>query len=144
VPTADHAYASTQYIIHDSTTAVPTGLPLLGLLGMRCLLFAICPSFFSGARIKTARTHLAGWVALFAIVWDRLHRLFASVDQRAYWATTVGVEIMDKMPLLGDFMSRFLKESDPRTDDIEPVLVIPRHGAPRSPDWVGRVASLPF
>ena len=30
-------------------------------------------------------------------------------DQRAYWATTVGVEIMDKTPLLGDFMARFLK-----------------------------------
>ena len=30
-------------------------------------------------------------------------------DQRAYWATTVGVEIMDKTPLVGDFMARFLK-----------------------------------
>jgi ubiquinol-cytochrome c reductase cytochrome b subunit len=30
-------------------------------------------------------------------------------DQRAYWATTVGVEIMDKTPVLGDFMARFLK-----------------------------------
>jgi ubiquinol-cytochrome c reductase cytochrome b subunit len=30
-------------------------------------------------------------------------------DQRAYWATTVGVEIMDKTPLLGDFLARFLK-----------------------------------
>ena len=30
-------------------------------------------------------------------------------DQRAYWATTVGVEILDKTPVLGDFMARFLK-----------------------------------
>jgi ubiquinol-cytochrome c reductase cytochrome b subunit len=30
-------------------------------------------------------------------------------DQRAYWATTVGVEIMDKIPVLGDFLARFLK-----------------------------------
>ncbi len=30
-------------------------------------------------------------------------------DQRAYWATTVGVEIMDKTPIVGDFMARFLK-----------------------------------
>src|SRR2546430_12768203 len=30
-------------------------------------------------------------------------------DQRAYWATTVGVEIMDKTPLVGGFLARFLK-----------------------------------
>jgi len=30
-------------------------------------------------------------------------------DQRAYWATVVGVEIMDKTPIVGDFMARFLK-----------------------------------
>jgi ubiquinol-cytochrome c reductase cytochrome b subunit len=30
-------------------------------------------------------------------------------DQRAYWATTVGVEIIDKIPVVGDFLSRFLK-----------------------------------
>jgi ubiquinol-cytochrome c reductase cytochrome b subunit len=30
-------------------------------------------------------------------------------DQRAYWATTVGVEIMDKTPLIGDFLARLLK-----------------------------------
>src|SRR2546428_6715754 len=30
-------------------------------------------------------------------------------DQRAYWATTVGVEIMDKTPIVGDFLARFLK-----------------------------------
>lgn len=30
-------------------------------------------------------------------------------DQRAYWATVVGVEIMDKTPLIGDFLARFLK-----------------------------------
>jgi ubiquinol-cytochrome c reductase cytochrome b subunit len=30
-------------------------------------------------------------------------------DQRAFWATTVGVEIMDKTPVIGDFLARFLK-----------------------------------
>jgi hypothetical protein len=39
----------------------------------------------------------------------RLHRVLLPWDQRAYWATTVGVEILDKTPLIGDFMARFLK-----------------------------------
>ena len=63
-------------------------------------------------------------------------------DQRAYWATTVGVEIMDKTPL-----SRRLPgpvpqgRRDPWADDPEPVFRHSCHGAAGGPDGVGRVAS---
>ena len=39
-------------------------------------------------------------------------------DQRAYWATTVGVEIMDKTPLHGRLSGAVPQgRSDPGTDD---------------------------
>jgi ubiquinol-cytochrome c reductase cytochrome b subunit len=112
VPTADHAYASTQYIIHD----IDYGWFLLsyhfwGSSAMVVCVFAHMSQVFLWGAYKKPRELI--WLvglALFALV-----MLFGFTgyllpwDQRAFWATTVGVEIMDKMPVIGDFMSRFLK-----------------------------------
>ena len=112
VPTADHAYASTQYIIHD----VDYGWFLLGYhfwgsSAMVVCVFAHMSQVFLWGAYKKPRELI--WVvglALFALVMAfGFTGYLLPWDQRAYWATTVGVEIMDKMPLLGDFMSRFLK-----------------------------------
>ena len=112
VPTADHAYASTQYIIHD----VDYGWFLLGYHFWGSSAMVICvfahmsQVFLWGAYKKPRELIWLVGLALFAIVMGfGFTGYLLPWDQRAYWATTVGVEIMDKMPLLGDFMSRFLK-----------------------------------
>ena len=112
VPTADHAYASTQYIIHD----VDYGWFLLsyhfwGSTAMVVCVFAHMSQVFLWGAYKKPREMI--WLvglALFGIVMGfGFTGYLLPWDQRAYWATTVGVEIMDKTPLLGDFMARFLK-----------------------------------
>ena len=112
VPTADHAYASTQYIIHD----IDYGWFLLsyhfwGSSAMVVCVFAHMSQVFLWGAYKKPREliwlvglGLFGLVMLFGFTGYLL-----PWDQRAFWATTVGVEIMDKVPLIGDFMARFLK-----------------------------------
>jgi ubiquinol-cytochrome c reductase cytochrome b subunit len=112
VPTADHAYASTQYILHD----VDYGWFLLsyhfwGSSAMVVCVFAHMSQVFLWGAYKKPRELI--WVvglALFALVMAfGFTGYLLPWDQRAYWATTVGVEIIDKVPFLGDFLARFLK-----------------------------------
>lgn len=86
-------------------------LSLLGIHGDgRVRVRPYVPSLSLGRLQETARTHLVGrFGPLLALSWDSALPAIYCRDQRAYWATTVGVEIMDKTPLLGDFMARFLK-----------------------------------
>ena len=112
VPSADHAYASTQYIIHE----VDYGWFLLsyhfwGSSAMVVWSLRICRRSFSGARIKN-RVKWSGWSdwRCSRSSWDLASRAICSRGTSApIWATTVGVEIMDKTPLIGDFLARFLK-----------------------------------
>jgi len=112
VPTADHAYASTQYIIHD----VDYGWFLLsyhfwGSSAMVVCVFAHMSQVFLWGAYKKPRELI--WMvglALFALVMGfGFTGYLLPWDQRAFWATTVGVEIMDKIPVIGDFLARFLK-----------------------------------
>lgn len=112
VPTADHAYASTQYIIHD----IDYGWFLLsyhfwGSSAMVVCVFAHMSQVFLWGAYKKPRELI--WLvglALFALVMGfGFTGYLLPWDQRAFWATTVGVEILDKVPVLGDFMARFLK-----------------------------------
>ncbi len=112
VPTIDHAYASTQYIIHN----VDYGWFLLsyhfwGSTAMVVCVFAHMSQVFLWGAYKSPREMI--WLvglALFGIVMGlSFTGYLLPWDQRAYWATTVGVEIMDKTPVVGDFMARFLK-----------------------------------
>jgi len=112
VHTADHAYASTQYILHD----VDYGWFLLsyhfwGSTAMVVCVFAHMSQVFLWGAYKKPRELI--WVvglALFALVMAfGFTGYLLPWDQRAYWATTVGVEIIDKVPVIGDFLARFLK-----------------------------------
>ncbi len=112
VPSADHAYASTQYIIHE----VDYGWFILsyhfwGSSAMVVLVFAHMSQVFLWGAYKNPRelTWLVG-LALFGIVMAfGFTGYLLPWDQRAYWATMVSVEIMDKIPIVGDFIARFLK-----------------------------------
>jgi ubiquinol-cytochrome c reductase cytochrome b subunit len=112
VPTADHAYASTQFILHE----VDYGWFLLsyhfwGSSAMVLCVFAHMSQVFLWGAYKKPRELI--WLVgllLFALVMGfGFTGYLLPWDQRAYWATTVGVEIVDKMPVLGDFLARFLK-----------------------------------
>ena len=112
VPSTDHAYDSTQYIIHE----VDYGWFLLsyhfwGSSAMVVMVFAHMSQVFLWGAYKKPRelVWLVG-LALFGIVMGfGFTGYLLPWDQRAYWATVVGVEIMDKTPIIGDFMARFLK-----------------------------------
>ncbi|PJA79326.1 MAG: quinol:cytochrome C oxidoreductase, partial [Nitrospirae bacterium CG_4_9_14_3_um_filter_51_5] len=112
VPSTDHAYDSTQYIIHE----VDYGWFLLsyhfwGSSAMVVMVFAHMSQVFLWGAYKKPRELI--WLvglALFGIVMGfGFTGYLLPWDQRAYWATVVGVEIMDKTPLIGDFLARFLK-----------------------------------
>ncbi len=112
VPSTDHAYASTQYIIHE----VDYGWFLLsyhfwGSSAMVVMVFAHMSQVFLWGAYKKPRELI--WLvglALFGLVMAfGFTGYLLPWDQRAYWATVVGVEIMDKTPIIGDFMARFLK-----------------------------------
>jgi len=112
VPTADHAYASTQYILHD----VDYGWFLLsyhfwGSSAMVVCVFAHMSQVFLWGAYKKPREliWLVGLVLFGLVMAFGFTGYLLPWDQRAYWATTVGVEIVDKVPVLGDFMARFLK-----------------------------------
>ena len=147
VPTADHAYASTQYIIHT----VDYGWFLLGYhfwgsTAMVVCVFAHMSQVFLWGAYKKPRelVWLVG-LALFGIVMGfGFTGYLLPWDQRAYWATTVGVEIMDKTPVLGDFMARFLKGgATPGQMTSESFLRDPRHGPAGGADGTGRIACVP-
>ena len=78
---------------------------------MVVMVFAHMSQVFLWGAYKTPREMI--WLvglALFGIVMAfGFTGYLLPWDQRAYWATTVGVEIMDKTPVVGDFLARFLK-----------------------------------
>ena len=147
VPTADHAYASTQYILHD----VDYGWFLLsyhfwGSSAMVVCVFAHMSQVFLWGAYKKPRELI--WVvglALFALVMGfGFTGYLLPWDQRAYWATTVGVEIIDKMPVLGDFLARFLKGGPtPGQMTLSRFFVIHVMVLPAALIASGRFASLP-
>lgn len=111
-PTADHAYSSTQHIINE----VPYGWFILsfhswGSSAMVIMVVAhMSQVFFWGAYKKPREMVWLVGILLFMIVLGfGFTGYLLPWDQRAYWATTVGVEIFDKVPLIGDFLGRFVK-----------------------------------
>lgn len=112
VPSVDHAYASTQYIIHE----VDYGWFILsyhfwGSSVMVVMVFAHMSQVFLWGAYKSPREliWLVGLVLFGIVMAFGFTGYLLPWDQRSYWATIVGVEIMDKTPLIGDFMARFLK-----------------------------------
>ena len=112
IPSADHAYASTQYILHE----VDYGWFILsyhfwGSSMMVVMVFAHMSQVFLWGAYKKPRELI--WLVglgLFGIVMAfGFTGYLLPWDQRSYWATTVGIEIMDKTPIIGDTLARFLK-----------------------------------
>ena len=111
VPSADHAYASTQYIIHE----VDYGWFILsyhfwGSSAMVVMVFAHMSQVFLWGAYKKPRemVWLVG-LALFGLVMAfGFTGYLLPWDQRAYWASVVAININGTAPVLGPFISKFL------------------------------------
>lgn len=110
-PTADHAYASTKYILEE----LSYGWFILGFhswgssVMVTFALFHMLQVFIWGAYKKPREmVWMAGVILLLIVVGFGFTGYLLPWDQRAFWATTVGVEIVDKVPIAGDFLKRFL------------------------------------
>ena len=110
-PTADHAYESTKYILEE----LPFGWLLLGMhnwgssVMVSFVVIHMLQVFIWGAYKKPREMVWMAGVILFVIVIGfGFTGYLLPWDQRAFWATTVGVEIADKAPIAGDFIKRFL------------------------------------
>ncbi len=111
-PTADHAYKSTVYILEE----LPYGWFILsfhfwGSSAMVTVAVIHMSQVFLWGAYKKPREMiwLVGLVLLGIVLAFGFTGYLLPWDQKAYWATTVGVEIFDKIPVVGDFMGRFLK-----------------------------------
>lgn len=111
-PTADHAWQSSQYILKE----LDYGWFLLsfhfwGSSAMVVMVvFHMLQVFIWGAYKKPREmVWVAGTVLFMIVMAFGFTGYLLPWDQRAFWATTVGVEIMDKTPIVGDFMARFLR-----------------------------------
>ena len=111
-PTADHAWESTKYIMEE----VEYGWFILSyhLWGASAMVVVIAlhmsQVYLWGAYKKPREmVWLVGLVLFTIVLAFGFTGYLLPWDQRSYWATTVGVEIVDKAPFIGDFMGRFLR-----------------------------------
>jgi ubiquinol-cytochrome c reductase cytochrome b subunit len=111
-PTADNAWESTRYILQE----VRYGWFILSyhLWGASAMVMVVVlhmsQVFLWGAYKKPREmVWLAGLVLFLIVIGLGFTGYLLPWDQRSYWATVVGVEIVDKVPILGDFLGRFLR-----------------------------------
>jgi ubiquinol-cytochrome c reductase cytochrome b subunit len=111
-PTADHAWTSTKYILEK----VDYGWFLLsyhlwGSSAMVAIVVMHMSQVYLWGAYKKPRemVWLAGLVLFMLVLGFGFTGYLLPWDQRSYWATTIGIEIVDKVPLIGDFLGRFLR-----------------------------------
>lgn len=111
-PTADHAYESVRYIQEE----VPFGAFIRGLhhWGASLMMVAIglhmLQVFLYGAYKRPRELLWVVGVVLFLITLAfGFSGYLLPWDQRAYWATQVGVNIVGTIPLVGDILVRIIR-----------------------------------
>ncbi|MBI3610414.1 MAG: cytochrome bc complex cytochrome b subunit [Nitrospirae bacterium] len=111
-PTADHAWQSTQYILKELDYGwFILSFHFWGASAMVVMLVSHMLQVFIWGAYKKPRemVWLAGIVLFLIVMGFGFTGYLLPWDQRAFWGTTVGVEIMDKAPIVGDFLARFLR-----------------------------------
>jgi len=110
-PTLDDAHQSIRYITGD----VPFGWLIRqahawgGTLMLLAVVLHMVRTFFSGA-FKRPRelTWFLGVFILYATLLTGLTGYLLPWNQRSYWATTVGAEVLATLPLLGESLRQLL------------------------------------
>jgi ubiquinol-cytochrome c reductase cytochrome b subunit len=111
-PTADHAWESTRYIIEEVDYGwFILSYHLWGSSAMVAILVVHMSQVFLWGAYKKPRemVWLAGLTLFLMVIGLGFTGYLLPWDQRSYWATVIGLEIVDKAPLLGDLLGRFLR-----------------------------------
>lgn len=111
-PTADHAWESTKYIMQEVEFGwFVLSYHLWGASAMVMILVMHMSQVYLWGAYKKPRevVWLVGLLLLLIVMGFGFTGYLLPWDQRSYWATTVGVEIVDKVPIIGDFLGRFLR-----------------------------------
>jgi ubiquinol-cytochrome c reductase cytochrome b subunit len=111
-PTADHAWESTKYIIEKVDFGwFILSYHLWGSSAMVAVLIMHMSQVYLWGAYKKPRemVWLAGLVLFLIVIGFGFTGYLLPWDQRSYWATVIGIEIVDKAPILGDFLGRFLR-----------------------------------
>jgi len=112
VPTPDHAYDSIQYIMNGVAFGwLIRGMHHWGATLMVIVVFAHMLRTFYYASYKFPRelTWLSGVLLLLATLGMGFSGYLLPMNQRSYWATTVGTEIAGSVPFIGPFIMRVLR-----------------------------------
>jgi quinol-cytochrome oxidoreductase complex cytochrome b subunit len=112
VPSPDKAYDSIQYIMNGVAFGwLIRGIHHWGASLMVIIVFAHMLRTFFYAAYKYPRelTWLTGVVLFLSTIGMGFTGYLLPWNQRAYWATTVGTEIVATVPFIGDFLMRVLR-----------------------------------
>ena len=111
-PTPDHAYDSIQYIMNDVAFGwLIRGIHHWGATLMVLVVFAHMLRTFYFAAYKYPRelTWATGVVLLLATLGMGFTGYLLPMNQRAFWATTVGTEIPGTVPFIGQFLTEVMR-----------------------------------
>jgi ubiquinol-cytochrome c reductase cytochrome b subunit len=110
-PSPDHAYESIQYITNEvpfgglirsihfwSATAM---VVLIGMHGLRTF-------FMAGYKYPREMTWVVGTFLFILVMGAAFTGYLLPWDQKAYWATNVGVSIASQVPLVGPWIQKIL------------------------------------
>lgn len=112
VPSVEHAYGSTRYI----TEVLPFGAFVRGLhrwgasLTIIVLFLHLVRVFFMGAyKYPRELTWIVGVLLLIVVFAFGFTGYLLPWDQKAYWASVVGLHIAETAPVVGEFIARVLR-----------------------------------
>jgi len=112
VPSPDHAYDSIQYIMNGVTFGwLIRGIHHWGatLMVLVVFLHMLRTFFFASYKYPRELTWLTGVLLLFLTLGMGFTGYLLPWNQRAYWATTVGTEIPGTVPIIGPWITSFLR-----------------------------------
>ncbi|MEA3440842.1 MAG: cytochrome b N-terminal domain-containing protein [Chloroflexota bacterium] len=112
VPSPDHAYDSIQYIMNGVAYGwLIRGIHHWGATLMVIVVFIHMLRTFYCAAYKYPRelTWITGVVLLLATLGMGFTGYLLPMNQKAYWATTVGTEIPGTIPIIGPFLTHVLR-----------------------------------
>lgn len=110
-PSTDHAYDSVQYIMGVPSGAFLRGLHVWGATFMVATVFLhMLRVFFMGSyKYPREATWLTGVLMFLIVIGFGFTGYLLPWDQRAYWATVVGVKISEQVPYVGEYIGSIIK-----------------------------------
>lgn len=111
-PSPDHAYNSVNYISHEvAFGAFVRGIHHWGASALVIVVFLHLLRVVLYGAYKAPRelTWIVGVILFLVVLGFGFTGYLLPWDQKAYWATVVGVEIAGTIPFVGDFVAKILR-----------------------------------